>query len=103
MKKVKALYGDAKAHAQKGYEVASKHVKKSIRLEILFLIAVAFLAALLGGFAVKNLAISAGVGENIYVSYEEGEQNLQNSWLDTINRITNIEQRQVIEIGRAHA
>ena len=84
-------YKDIKNQSIVGYKTIDSRVRSNIRLEILFLVGVSLLVASTIGWSIKNIAINAGIGERIYVRYEDSRQNLQNRLVNAIRDITNIE------------
>jgi signal transduction histidine kinase len=68
------------------------HIYKSLRLEILTLISIAFLIASLGGLSVTRLAKSLGIGEWQNIYYENNAMNVQYELSNLLNNLTAIEE-----------
>lgn len=68
-----------------------KKVKQSIRLQILWMVSVAFILASIGGGLISNIAKGFNVGYYTYLDYRMANEQLQNQLTRTVREINNLE------------
>lgn len=68
-----------------------KKVKQSIRLQILWMVSIAFILASIGGGLISNIAKGLNVGYYTYLDYRMANEQLQNQLTRTVREINNLE------------
>ena len=73
------------------YTTYKKKVKQSIRLQILWMVLVAFILASIGGVFISNIARGLNVGYYTYLDYTMANEQLQNQLTRAVREINNLE------------
>lgn len=99
-RRLKGRFENAKERAIKLYHEIKKKIGKSIKLEILTVVAIALVIATLLGILTVEIGQGAGVGRHYYNSYEENREEIQDylarsvqeiNGLDTLNIELNVD------------
>ena len=89
--KIKILGAQLKDRGCALYSTYKKKVKQSIRLQILWMVLVAFILASIGGGLISNIARGLNVGYYTYLDYRMANEQLQNQLTGTVREINNLE------------
>lgn len=84
------------------YEEIRTKIDRSIKLEIITVVAITFVMATVLGFSVTQITRSAGVGKQYYTSYAENKRGLQERltyFVQAINELSNREVDVSIDLG----
>ena len=83
---LRQLYQGCKQRLKESYIALESKTKKSIRLEILWIVGISFIISSITFFCVAKV-LHATTGEYSYTSYEESRNEVENNFLDTVKRL----------------
>lgn len=89
-----------KRKAIKYYNMISEQIKKSIRLEILYVVGIAFTIAFVTFFLVDKVINHTSIGSDSYISYEQSRREMESSLLEIVRELNALEEDEIDEEGQ---